>query len=125
MTAVETFRSVVAPRECDHLGHMNVSCYFAAAGDGVFSFQTLVGLGPTDVRDGRRLSFTVVRSESDFKSELQAGDVIRLVTTLKDIGSKSAVFRHILERVEDGTVAFETSHSRFKTRCLKRAEPIT
>ena len=82
MVAVETFRSVVAPSECDHLGHMNVSRYFAAVSDGVFAFQTTVGLGPTDVREGRQLSFAVVRAESDFKSELSAGDVIRLLTAV-------------------------------------------
>ena len=108
MAAVETFRSVVSPAECDHLGHMNVSRYFAAVSDGVFAFQTMLGLGPTDIREGRRLSFAVVRAESDFKSELAAGDVIRLLTAVKQLGSKSVLFRHQLERVEDGEVAFET-----------------
>ncbi len=107
MTAVETFRSVVAPSDCDHLGHMNVSRYFAAVSDGVFSFQTLVGLDAKDIREGRKLSFAVVKAQSEFKSELEAGEVIRLLTTLKSIGNKSVVFRHTLERVRDEVVAFE------------------
>jgi acyl-CoA thioester hydrolase len=39
---------------------------------------------------------------------LAAGDVIRLLTGVKDLGTKSILFRHQLERVEGGTVAFET-----------------
>jgi acyl-CoA thioesterase FadM len=108
MPAIETFRSVVAPSECDHLGHMNVASYFAAVSDGVFSFQTELGLGPTDLRAGRRVSFAVVRAESDFRLELRAGDVIRVMTAVEAIGKKSVLFRHELQRVEDGAVAFET-----------------
>ena len=55
MPDVETFRSAVAPSDCDVLGHMNVSRYFAACSDGVFSLQTMLGLGIGDIRGGRRL----------------------------------------------------------------------
>ena len=109
MPFVETFRSVVAPADCDHLGHMNVAKYFAACSDGVMAFQTGLGLGPSDLRDGRKLSFVVVRAESDFKSEIVAGEVISLQTGLEEIGGKSVVFRHRLIRVEDNFVAFETT----------------
>jgi hypothetical protein len=45
---------------------MNVSRYFAAVSDGVSAFQTMLGLGPTDIREGRQLSFADVQAESDF-----------------------------------------------------------
>jgi acyl-CoA thioester hydrolase len=109
MAFVETHRSVVAPSDCDHLGHMNVSRYFAACSDGMFAFQTSLGLGPADLRDGRRLSFAVVRAESDFKAELGAGEVIVLLSGIEAIGGKSVLFRHRLVRAEDGSAAFETS----------------
>lgn len=108
MAFVETFRSVVAPSECDILGHMNVSRYFAACSDGVFSFQTMLGLGVSDIREGRRLSFAVVHAESDFLSEIRAGEVIFLMTGVEKIGGKSIVFRHRLFKAESGTMAFET-----------------
>jgi acyl-CoA thioesterase FadM len=41
---VETYRATVAPAHCDHLGHMNVQHYFAAASDGMFAI--LIRLGP-------------------------------------------------------------------------------
>lgn len=108
MSTLETFRSVVAPSECDVLGHMNVSRYFAACSDGVFSFQTALGLGISDITQGRKLSFAVVHAESDFKSEVHAGEVIYLVSGIEKIGNKSIVFNHKLFKAEKQTLAFET-----------------
>jgi len=108
MEFVETFRSVVAPSECDHLGHMNVSGYFTACSDAVIAIQSSFGLPPSDLRDGRKLSFAVVRAESDFKLEVKAGEAIYMQTGLEEIGNKSIVFRHRLKRSEDDVVVFET-----------------
>jgi len=87
---------------------MNVSRYFAACSDGVFAIQSEMGLTANDMRKGRRLSFAVVRAESDFRAELSAGDAIRLETSIIGIGTKSISFRHRLVRSEDNATAFET-----------------
>ena len=108
MPAMISFRSVVDPADCDFLGHMNVSRYFAACSDGVFAIQSEMGLTANDMRKGRRLSFAVVRAESDFRAELSAGDAIRLETSIIAIGTKSLSFRHRLVRSEDDATAFET-----------------
>lgn len=108
MSAMVSFRSVVGPSDCDFLGHMNVSSYFAACSDGVFAIQSEMGLTANDMRNGRRLSFAVVHAESDFKSELSAGNAIRLETAILELGGKSITFRHRLIRSEDDAVAFET-----------------
>ncbi|MGI9357452.1 MAG: acyl-CoA thioesterase [Rhizobiaceae bacterium] len=108
MAAMVSFRSVVDPVDCDFLGHMNVSRYFAACSDGVFAIKSEMGLTASDMRTGRRLSFAVVNAQSDFKAELSAGDAIRLETSITAIGSKSITFRHRLFRVEGDKIAFET-----------------
>ena len=108
MPAMISFRSVVDPSDCDFLGHMNVSRYFAACSDGVFAIQSEMGLTANDMREGRRLSFAVVNAQSDFLAELSAGDGIRLETSVMEIGSKSMTFRHRLIRSEGDTLAFET-----------------
>ncbi|MEJ2376805.1 MAG: thioesterase family protein [Pseudolabrys sp.] len=108
MPAMITFRSVVDPADCDFLGHMNVSRYFAACSDGVFAIQSEMGLTASDMRNGRRLSFAVVHAQSDFKAELSAGDAIHLGTSVTAIGLKSITFRHRLIRSEDDALAFET-----------------
>lgn len=108
MAAFISFRSVVDPADCDFLGHMNVSRYFAACSDGVFAIQSEMGLTASDMRKGRRLSFAVVNAQSEFRAELSAGDSIRLETTVLEMGTKSITFRHRLIRSEENTLAFET-----------------
>lgn len=108
MGTMVSFRSVVDPADCDFLGHMNVSRYFAACSDGVFAIQSEMGLTAKDMKEGRRLSFAVVHADSDFKAELTAGDAIRLETEIVTVGSKSMTFRHRLIRAGDDITAFET-----------------
>jgi YbgC/YbaW family acyl-CoA thioester hydrolase len=108
MAAMISFRSVVDPADCDFLGHMNVSRYFAVCSDGVFAIQSEMGLTAKDMRAGRRLSFAVVHAQSEFRSELSAGEAIRLETEIVEIGLKSITFRHRLIRAEDGATTFET-----------------
>ncbi|MCK0104581.1 acyl-CoA thioesterase [Pseudohalocynthiibacter sp. F2068] len=80
MPTMTTFRTVVAPSDCDFLSQMNVSKYFDACSDGVFAMQSELGLTISDVKQGRRLSLAVVHAESDFRAELVVGDVIRVET---------------------------------------------
>ncbi|WP_170328795.1 thioesterase family protein [Ruegeria arenilitoris] len=53
MAAYLAFKSVVDPSDCDFLGHMNVSKYFAASSDAVFALQAEMGLTADDMRSGR------------------------------------------------------------------------
>lgn len=109
MAFVETYRSVVSPSDCDILGHMNVSRYFWVCGNGVFSLQTELGLGLSEMTGGRRLSFAVVHAESDFRMEIMPGEVIYLMSAIVAIGGKSIDFRHRLFTAEHDRLAFECS----------------
>ena len=111
MSGFVSFRAMVDPSDCDVLGHMNVSRYFAACSDGVGATQSALGLTAEDMRSGRRISFAVVNAESDFLMELRAGDCIWLETSIETIGTKSLTFRHKLFVAPDGKLAFST---RFK-----------
>jgi acyl-CoA thioesterase FadM len=104
---VETYRATVAPAHCDHLGHMNVQHYFAAVSDGMFAIMIRLGLGPDGIRQ-RRMSFAVVRAETDFHRELRAGDVMALESTVAKIGDKTVTFRHRLRNVATGDMAMST-----------------
>lgn len=125
MTGFLSYKSVVDPSDCDFLGHMNVSRYFAACSDAVFALQTEFGLTAEDMRSGRRLSFAVVNAMSDFLAELSAGEAIHMESEVLEIGGKSMTFRHRLIISATGKPAFET---RFKCVLLnldtRRAEPI-
>jgi acyl-CoA thioesterase FadM len=104
---VETFRATVAPADCDHLGHMNVQHYFRAVSDGMFAVMVLVGLTPEEIRR-RKLSFAVVRAETEFHRELYAGDVIALESTILKVGERSANFHHRLRNVATDDLTMST-----------------
>ena len=104
---VETYRAAVAPAQCDHLGHMNVQHYFGAVSDGMFALMIRLGLGPDEIAR-RKLSFAVVRAETDFHRELRAGDVVALELTVLKLGDKSVTFQHRLRNVATGELAMST-----------------
>jgi acyl-CoA thioesterase FadM len=104
---VETYRAAVAPAQCDHLGHMNVQHYFGAVSDGMFALMIRLGLGPAEI-GRRRLSFAVVRAETDFHRELRPGDVMALESKVASLGEKSATFQHRLRNAATGELAMST-----------------
>jgi acyl-CoA thioester hydrolase len=104
---VETFRATVAPADCDHLGHMNVQHYFRAVGDGMFAAMARIGLTPEAIRR-RKLSFAVVRAETEFHHELYPGDVITLESTILKVGKKSATFHHRLKNAATDDIVMST-----------------
>ncbi|MEM7720847.1 MAG: thioesterase family protein [Pseudomonadota bacterium] len=103
---METLRRVVAPREIDVLGHMNVSAYVDAVSDAMFLLQCTLGLGREDMKR-HRLTFVGARIEADYRAELLAGDVIRMDSNVLHIGRKSIRIGHRMTRLTDDVVAFE------------------
>lgn len=100
MPAIETYRAVVMPADCDALGHMNVAQYFSACSQGVFAIQTALGLPPGQLREPGGRSFVVMHAESDFRAETLAGDVIYLMTEIEHIGGATVTFKHRLYSAE-------------------------
>jgi acyl-CoA thioesterase FadM len=99
-------RATVAPAACDYLGHMN-AYYFAPPATACSGIMVRLGLGPDDIRR-RRISFAVVRAETDFHRELLAGDVVVLESTVVKLGEKSATFQHRLKNAATGGAAMST-----------------
>lgn len=100
-------RMTVGAMDCDVLGHMNMSRYFAACNATGFDMQNSIGWSAGAVRDGRRLSFAVVNLESDFLAEVLEGQVIDVSVGVTGFGRTSAVFIYRIA-LEDGTPVFRS-----------------
>jgi acyl-CoA thioesterase FadM len=98
---IETLRRIIDPSECDILGHMNVSRYFACVSDAGFGIMTAFGLGREHVVAGRRQSFAVVHTDATFHAEVLAGEQVYMRSAVSEIGHRSATFRHRLLRGTD------------------------
>jgi len=98
-------RMTIGAMDCDALGHMNMSRYFAACNAAGFEMQNSIGWPAGATRDGRRLSFAVVHLESDFLAEVLEGQVITVAVGVAEVGRSSAVFVYTIT-AEDGTPVF-------------------
>jgi acyl-CoA thioesterase FadM len=76
--------------------------------------QTAMGWPPGEAVDGLRLSFAVVKAESNFIAEVLAGEVLRVQASIARIGNKSAVFRNDILR-DDGSPVFAST---WQSACL-------
>ncbi len=94
MAEIETVRRIIGEDECDLLGHMNVAGYIGLASDGGFAIMAAFGLGEDQIISGRRQSFAVVHSDASFKAEIRPGQEVNVRSTLIEIGSLTAKFRH-------------------------------
>lgn len=72
---IETYRGVVYPWHCDHIGHMNVMWYVGKFDEATWHLLASIGLTPAYLREQAR-GMVAVHQEIDYKRELVAGDLI-------------------------------------------------
>ncbi|MEX0339895.1 MAG: acyl-CoA thioesterase, partial [Arenibacterium sp.] len=115
---------VVGTTDCDALGHMNVAQYFALCNRNGFAMQTAMGWPPGAVVDGLRLSFAVVKADCNFVAEVLAGERVRVQASIARIGTKSAVFRNDIVRLDASPVFASTWQSACLNLDTRKAQVI-
>ncbi|MDQ7251132.1 acyl-CoA thioesterase [Dongia sedimenti] len=96
--AVETYRGVAYPWNCDSMGHMNTQ-FYAALYDGA-SFHFLSMLAPYNELKVRGLGWADVRQTIEYKHEVRAGALLVVRTVLRRLGNKSVEYRHEIHNAE-------------------------
>jgi acyl-CoA thioester hydrolase len=103
-----TYRGTVYPWHCDHMGHMNVMWYVGKFDEATWNLLAHLGMTPEYLRTTHR-GMVAVHQELDYRSEVLAGDVVSVYSTLVEARPKVLKFRHKLFRGEDGEAAAETT----------------
>lgn len=98
MSGLVTFIGVVHPWMCDVMGHMNVRHYAGMFDDA--SFQ-LLGQIAEKIPD-ESFGWADVRSTTDYKREVPAGDLLTIRSQVLKIGRSSITFRQIMAGSLDG-----------------------
>ena len=98
MSGLVTFIGVVHPWMCDVMGHMNVRHYAGMFDDA--SFQ-LLGQIAEKIPD-ESFGWADVRSTTDYKREVPAGDLLTIRSQVLKIGRSSITFRQIMTGSLDG-----------------------
>ncbi len=79
--ATVTYRGVVYPWHCDHMGHMNVMWYVGRFDEATWVFFAENGLTAAYLRESGR-GMAAVEQNLRYHKELHAGDVIHVTTRL-------------------------------------------
>ena len=103
----ESFRGVVYPWDCDHLGHMNVKGYTGMFDQAAFHLQHRLGLGPKDLVESGETAVDAQHTVR-FLEEQLAGSLIVIDGALTRIGTKSFTCTYRMRNIETGAVAATT-----------------
>jgi len=100
----ESFRGVVYPWHCDHLGHMNVQHYVGMFDQAAFHFESVLGLSYHDM-DTRGTALVDVQHTIRYMSEQRAGSLVMVETCVIRVGTKSVTMLLRMKNTETGDVA--------------------
>ena len=95
-----TYRGVVYPWQCDHMGHMNVMWYTSKFDEATWNLFFAIGITPTYIRQ-KRHGMAGLQQNVAYKKELAAGDVVSVRSRILEVREKVIRFEH--ELINDDT----------------------
>ena len=104
---LETYRGVVYPWHCDHMGHMNVMWYTGKFDEATWQLFAGLGLTRARMRD-EKLGMAGVEQHIEYKRELFAGDVVTVTSTILEVRDKVLRFAHEMRNDVTGEIAAKT-----------------
>lgn len=102
-----TYRGVVYPWHCDHVGHMNVMWYVGKFDEATWNLFHEVGLTPSYLRSAGR-GMAAVEQQIFYLRELHAGTVVTVRSVVNEVKAKLIVFTHAMTNDDTGEVAART-----------------
>jgi acyl-CoA thioester hydrolase len=88
-----TYRGVVYPWQCDHMGHMNVMWYVGKFDEACWQLLSMVGASSARMREAQT-GMAAVDQHIEYKRELHPGDVITIRSTILEVRDRSLRMRH-------------------------------
>ena len=104
MNKLLTYRGIVYPWQCDHMGHMNVMWYTARFDEAVWQLLAQIGLTGSRFRT-EGLAMAAVEQHVLYKRELHAGDAITVRSTVVEVKDKAIRIAHEMAHDDTGETA--------------------
>jgi len=104
----ETYRGVVYPWHCDHVGHMSVMWYVGKFDEATWQLFSMMGVTPAYMRENQR-GMVAVEQKVAYKKELWAGDVLNIRSGILEIREKMVRFCHEMRNQVSREVVATTS----------------
>ena len=99
-----TYRGVVYPWHCDHMGHMNVMWYVGKFDEATWQLLASIGATPSRLRE-ERFGLVAVEQHIQYKQELCSGDLLTIRSSVLEGKEKSLRFVHEMLNDQTGEVA--------------------
>ena len=101
---VLTYRGMVYPWHCDHMGHMNVMWYVGKLDEATWNLFADIGMTPAYLKERSR-AMAAVQQNITYKRELLSGDVVAVRSGLLEMRDKVVRFVHEMRHAQTGEVA--------------------
>lgn len=102
-----TYRGLVYPWHCDHMGHMNVMWYTGKFDEATWNFAALFGLTAAYMKQENK-GMVAVEQKTLYKRELLAGTGISIRSGMIETGEKKIKFFHEMTNDQSGELAAVT-----------------
>lgn len=99
-----TYRGIIYPWHCDHMGHMNVMWYVGKFDEATWNLFAAIGITPEYIRNQRH-GMAAVQQNIAYKQELIAGDVVAVRSEILEVRVKVIRFQHELINEGNGELA--------------------
>lgn len=99
-----TYRGVVYPWHCDHMGHMNVMWYTGKLDEATWNLLAACGITAEYMRDEQR-GMAAVQQNITYRQELLAGDLVSIRSRIVEVRERVIRFQHELFRNDGKDVA--------------------
>lgn len=101
---VTTYKGVVYPWHCDHMGHMNVMWYAGKFDEATWNLLSLFDLTTTYFKQENR-GMVAGEQRTFYKQELLAGMTVYIKSGIAELNDKSIKFFHEMRNGETNEVA--------------------
>jgi len=102
-----TYRGIIYPWHCDHMGHMNVMWYASKFDEACWQLLGMLGLDRS--RFAEHVSaMAAVEQHIQYKRELYPGDAVTIQSALLEVKDKSIHMLHKMVHDASGEVAATT-----------------
>jgi acyl-CoA thioester hydrolase len=101
---VETYRGMVYPWHCDHMGHMNVMWYVGKFDEATWNLFAAIGITTAFLKENRR-GMAAVQQNITYKRELLAGETVTVRSGFIEVREKVAKFVHEMRHGVTGEVS--------------------
>jgi acyl-CoA thioester hydrolase len=99
-----TYRGVVYPWQCDHMGHMNVMWYTGKFDEATWNLFASIGVTSTYIRE-RKHGMAGLEQHIVYKKELVAGEIVTIRSRVLEVREKVIRIQHEMIKTDSEELA--------------------